>query len=470
MANNGYDDGLSKLACRQCTYENKATDGVCQMCGCQLVSAPQILTLPSGRQRVLPLMAQWTLVCHLPNPFSRRHRYSTYTFNKSPYQLVSFIRTVKQLPIYVNADGGSKFISRDDDHYESRLWLTATWFHGQCNARGDDDNDRPTFFSRDSLFRIAAAIVERSDISLLSSPSSRTAAAMIKGGPLFAIFKRRRLPDRSLITLMILGNNEIDDQRDLFASRWKSALLSPTTTTPNTLIFAIVPSTLEGPIDQRISIGILHSFVARSCAPIFQDHIIHHRLLIYSFLPHISFGNVSMYYVDINDKADDIKDLKSRGRLTPWQIAALKGDKDVLTLLEKNGCGVLNEWMHPNEVKLRQLIEQNRPFATRGLHQAQPRYLREDEFEIDHKSAAIIPQGENSKVYQATRIDDEKKSMYAVKMIPISNDTSQLAQVASEIGYLHYLSQPSPLEGFTASDDRVTIITPYLIGGTLDVY
>jgi hypothetical protein len=256
-------------------------------------------------------------------------------------------------------------------------------------------------------------------------------------GPILAYQRRRRLPEGSLIALIIFDEYG-KYGRDIWNSNWKDGSILP-----QRAIF----------IDHRSGethvIGILHQQLHHAATSQFRPE--QHLQLASALIPHSRcYLNTPMHF----EKRDALK-------LTPMEIVTFQGRQQLMEQLLSAGAEPLS--MHPNEVKLRQLI---RIFLIDRLP-----YKRLNDFEIDWKSDDVIRQGQHSKVYKASPKwrDEETMESCAVKIIPLTSTTT-IEKIAHEITVIDRWIGVNELIGLEATAGHVAIITPFANGGTLEDY
>jgi hypothetical protein len=255
------------------------------------------------------------------------------------------------------------------------------------------------------------------------------------------IFERwtgRRLPDRSLITLISLDDSIAQTRnRDIWTSKWKDG--------------SILPQRAIFIGDRTHVIGILHQQLHCAATSHFNER--EHLQLASVLIPHSHrYRNTPMLF----GKRDSLK-------LTPMEIVSFQGHQQLMERLLSAGATLS---IHPNEVKLRQLLRTMKwTFLTPLLP-----YERLNDFEIDWKSADIIRQGQHSKVYKAVgKLKVTGYESCAVKIIPLTLTTT-IEKVAHEIAVIDRWYGVNELIGLESTAEYVAIITPFAAGGTLEDY
>jgi hypothetical protein len=375
------------------------------------------------RRRTLPLLAEWTIVCDDLRSASPRNRISQ--------------RLEDEIIKLIQISNGRQF-------------PLPLWIFGRLKSGGSKEVKR--IKKRDVKFRTALTfycspwykpIFRRIALTLFRN----TCPFFPEGGPILAHQRGRRLPDRSLITLIAL---EYDHRniirtydRDVWTSNWKNGSILPQR--------AIFNRSGETHI-----IGILHQQLHYAATSRFRPE--QHLQLASALIPHSRcYHNTPML-------------IGRRGslKLTPIEIATFQVHQQLMEQLLSFGA-ILS--IHPNEVKLRQLLRTRVPtFLVSDLP-----YKRLNDFEIDWKSADVIRQGQHSRVYKASSewIDKgtTKYESCAVKIIPLT-ETTTIEKVAREITIIDRLTFPgvNQLIGLEANAEYVAIITPFANGGTLEDY
>jgi hypothetical protein len=301
----------------------------------------------------------------------------------------------------------------------------------------------PTLMTSDNRYRTAYVCNQKHP--RLARALFRYTCPLLSEGPLLAHQRRRRLPDCSLITLIV---NELHhEERDIWEGTWTCKQPYKCSIAQKALMVHDNPTT---------KVGILHRVLRMaSNSPV---DACHYRQLAALLIPSSASLNVAM--------RPSLRDNTPR---FPLEIVALDGNKKLFDLLSAAGAELPADTMHPNEITLRQLVRRSRTGTSRqrGLP-----YLRLNEFEIDWQSGDIIRQGQNSRIYKARRknnsFDDQT---YSVKIIPVVSDCT-IAKVAQEIMMIdqqHY-SMMNLLVALHANGDYVSIITPFAAAGTLEDY
>jgi serine/threonine protein kinase len=220
-------------------------------------------------------------------------------------------------------------------------------------------------------------------------------------------------------------------------------------------------STLLSPSLQCI--GILH--LAIKCASIPSSTIggacAVYGQLACALLPHSAYKNTAMLA-----SFDESPSMQR----TPWHIAALCGNHEILNLLESFGCRPSHA-IHANDIRLRQLMRQYDPSYPLPIRS----YL---DFEVDNKSRDTIPQGHHSMVAKAHVINNEcvnndnnneVKKAYAIKIIEIASSDNSLSRIAQQLTLLHQQSSIA-LYALSADDGRVSVVMDWLDGPRLDYH
>jgi hypothetical protein len=379
--------------------------------------------------RTLPLIAQWTIAC------DDLRSMSGSPLNPIPQQLEDQIMNIIQL------SNGRSF------PFPLWIWKTLRW-------------DLSETIRMEELWKIMEYDIKFSTALIFYSCSRhipiyrRIAAALLRytcpffseGGPILAYQRGRRLPDRSLITLVAL--EEYND-RDVWNSKWKDG--------------SILPQRAIS-IDHRSGethvIGILHRQLHYATTSQFRPE--QHLQLVSVLIPHCGccYLNTPMIF----GQEDSLK-------LTPMEIVTFQGHQQLMEQLLSFGAEPLSSSnMHPNEVKLRQLLQSQSSVCN------ELPYKRLTDFEIDWKSDDIIRQGKHSRVYKASPkwIDKGTKYLYescAVKIIPLTTSTT-LFKVAREIMIIdrwNFIGS-NQLIGLEATAEYVAMTTPFAKDGTLEDY
>jgi hypothetical protein len=387
-------------------------------------------------RRVLPWISQWTILC-------RQVQQATNN-NDDDYRLVDIIGHIQppnRLPV-------PAFIAlnKEASRYPSPVNI-AYWF----------------YYHGLNVYRTAAAIVQRSDCPHIREDDVGVGGNDGKTGPLIALQRRRRLPNRSLLTLLTIGST-LENERSCWISPWYRHTTLPTTTTTTSTTYdsstlpqrAVVPNTLYLPIDQRTYLGILHLAVRHSTSPVYSA-------IMSAILPSCPYRNTPMLTMDLHSPDYRTEDMKIPR--VPWMIAALDGNAESLAILEAHGCKPPSKvFMPDNELLLRQTIRQ---FG----HSIQLPYVPIEEYEIDRKADATILQGFNSRVHKAIRVNDDNKKEYAVKIIPLpDNPTKCRAAVESIANDIRLLEANASglMYSLSANDAEVILVTDFFAGGTLE--
>jgi hypothetical protein len=303
----------------------------------------------------------------------------------------------------------------------------------------------------------------------------RMDAPRFNDGPLAALQRRKRLPDASLITLIVLENSS---EHYLLSSHWSN---NPSRLPQR----AIIPSTLHDVTVDSIDtggrqyIGIIHYLVHRprkrsnNLTPVtFDPSSNGYDRLLMVLTRHSNYINTPMMF-DLNQQTFQ----RSSQKYTPWQIAALKGDKLMLLLITTIGAIPQPNFMHPNELQLRQLIYE-RWLSSEPVSLP---YNGINDFDVDY--LADVPQGAHSEVRKAVRNNDPSydKRTYAMKMITLKTLTTHadstnttpltvsLGPIVNEI--VAGIKHGHNLRGLTSTDTHVMFFTDFIRDGqTLERY
>jgi hypothetical protein len=246
-------------------------------------------------------------------------------------------------------------------------------------------------------FGIAGKLIVSSDIERVLKPIAQS---------------NKRLPDSSLLTLIASG---YDSQHNIATiSSWRDTSKLPQ---------RLMRNNPRG--DPELSY-VLHTIVKYAC----HYPRMYHRLLT-------ALLSCPLY-----------RDITSNGD-TPWSLTAFHGNDQIRKLLKSFGCSEDDRY-HPKDIQLRQLIR--KPFNF-GDHISK--------YEIDQKSAEVIPQGFNSRVYHVTSLAD-----CIIKVISFKDSPElELRQIANEIMHLNAVS---PIYAITANDHQVHVVSKRLKGLTLE--
>jgi tRNA A-37 threonylcarbamoyl transferase component Bud32 len=235
---------------------------------------------------------------------------------------------------------------------------------------------------------------------------------------------------------------------------------------------------------EPIVIGTLHTILRRASNPS-NKYAHEYERLARLMIDHYHDTKTSSYYLNSSMRqwTMDITEY------TPLQIVALNGHKQlfeqlVSAAMPPPSSSSPSSMVHINELKLRQLLRRiplsSASTESKGLSASSAPFHHLpfegiDDFEIDMKSADIIPQGQHSKVYKAIRKNHinpwNQDIIYAVKIILLSERVT-LDHIANELLVIDRRRTDSVnrLVGLSANENEVTIITEYANGGTLESY
>jgi hypothetical protein len=389
------------------------------------------------RHRTLPLLARWTIALDTLRSVSASPR------NLIPQQLENEIITIIRmsngrsfpLPLWI-----FHLIEKDSHNLEEIK---------EC----DIEFSTALTFMCFSWYTPRSPIFRRIGLTLFRY----TCPFFPEGGPILAYQRRRRLPDRSLITLISLDQGWVDlyerRDRDVWSSKWKDGSVLPQRA-----------RFIDGDSGEEHEVGILHQQLHCAATSHFTRPELHLQLAS-ALIPH------SHRYLNTPMHIEQSGSLKR----TPMEIVKSQGHQELMEQLLSAGA-LLS--IHPNEVKLRQLLRTRISTFALPYHQI-PTFLvphlpykRLNDFEIDWNSADIITQGQNSKVYKAVEKQPKPEPFgdsfdaYAVKIIALT-PTITIETIADEIWIT---GDSNKLIGLQANDSQVAIITPFAKGGTLEAY
>jgi hypothetical protein len=372
-----------------------------------------------GHRRVLPLLAYWTTVCDLLAPGWES------SFSKSIYLEL--------------ADDALKLIKMSGQSLPIPLWLfNPKWWQLTNSVQRHGVQYLTAFAFRYSTWRLS--------FSQLGSELLRYTCPLLPEGPLLAYQRRRRLPDRSLVTLISFDDDDRD--RDVWTSHWKDGSILPQRA------IKTFPD-LDGKA-HTVEIGILHHILHNTSSEL-RTYRQRHGQLASALIPYCGYLHTRMPHS--YDEAEQ--------RL-PMEIAALQGHKELLEQL--GAAGAAAPTLHDNDVKLRQFLRH----SDINFQIGHLSWKSLTDFEIDWHSDDIIRQGQHSRVYKASpKWIDEKPTeyqLYAVKIIPLTSTTT-IEKIAHEILVVDRWSPNQGVHrliGLEANDVYVAIITPFAEGGTLE--
>jgi hypothetical protein len=382
------------------------------------------------RRRVLPFLAYWTLSCH-----ARGAAWYSSNVDLLQDEMIELVKMSmsngKSLPI--------------------PIWL----LDNQADLKHIE-----VIMKYGIQYRTAFAFMELA-YRRLGRAILRYTGSLLPDGPLLAYQRRRRLPDRSLATLIAFSEYGHEHKDMIQSMNWKDVSILPQVALMSIRDYSGVIYKLDG--SHIIKIGILHHLLYKATILRYDnDDDIERRLkdrLVRVLVPHYRY---LMRYSHL--------EIDSMER-TPMEIVAFQSNAELMQLLSSFGTTPLpSSIMHPNEIKLRQLIREKTKVTDQmdiASWSISLPWMRLNDFEIDWKSADTILQGFHSQVYKASR----NTLSYAVKRIQLASTT--LEKVANEITAINRwygVGSINELHGLEATAEHVAIITPFANGGTLEDY
>jgi hypothetical protein len=381
------------------------------------------------RRRVLPLLAYWTIACEFFASISSR----------IPRHLVC------EMIEFIQMSNG-------------RSLPLPLWLHERLNRESSVADVEKKIMPYGIRYRTAFAFLHFS----WHQPYHRLGLALFRytcpilhdGGPILAYQRRRRLPDRSLVTLII--SRTYDHTRDLWASKWKDGSILPqraivTNDNGETHVIGILHQLLNiisRPRAPNLILRPLDGDTEANVAELEQS-----MRLASVLIPHCHYLDTPMIHTPWHS-----------GMRLPMEIVAFQGHKELMEQLLLAGATPLSSsFMHDNEIKLRQLLR----------HENKLEYLpwkRMNDFEIIPTSEHTIHQGAHSRVYKAFEIAKGTRfNEFAVKIILLT-PTTTIETIANEIMVVNRRLSGSVncLLGLSANEIDVRIITPFAQGGTLE--